>query len=136
MHKLTAFITLFFTTTVASPAFAQQAGGGDVMAQFFPLILIFALFWFLLIRPQQKKIKAHKAMVEAIRRGDKVVTSGGIVGTVSKVMEDELLIEVAKGTDITVVRSTISTVTSKSTPVNDDKKPSKAKAKTKKGKAA
>ena len=105
----------------------------EAFGQFIPLILIFALFWFLLIRPQQKKIKEHKAMVEAIRRGDKVVTSGGIIGTVSKVSEEELLIEVAKGTEITVVRSTISTVTAKGKPVNDDKKPA---TKGKKGKAA
>jgi preprotein translocase subunit YajC len=72
-----------------SPAFAQAAGAapsaGAAFAQFLPIILIFVIFYFLLIRPQQKKMKEHRAMVEALRRGDQVVTSGGIVGKVSKV---------------------------------------------------
>ena len=74
----------------ATPAFAQAAGGGAAGAfgSFIPLILIFAIMYFLLIRPQQKKMKEHQAMVEAVRRGDQVITQGGIVGKVSKVMED------------------------------------------------
>mgnify|MGYP001388970909 FL=1 len=77
------------------------------IAQFIPLILIFVIFYFFLIRPQQKKVKEHKQMVENLKRGDKVITSGGIVGTVERVMENEML-EVRISDDVTVeiVRTT------------------------------
>ena len=86
--------------------------------QFLPLILIYAIMYFLLIRPQQKKLKDHQAMVGALRRGDQVVTQGGIIGKVSKVFEDkgELEIEIAEGVKVRVVRSTIATVLSKTEP--------------------
>ncbi|GIT90904.1 preprotein translocase subunit YajC [Jannaschia pagri] len=102
----------------ATPAYAQSAG--DAMAgfgQFIPLILIFAIMYFLLIRPQQKKVKEHKAMVEALRRGDQVITQGGLIGKVSKVKEDgELEVEIAEGVKVRVVRSTIAQVVSKTEP--------------------
>ena len=72
-----------------SPAFAQSAGGAGAFGSFVPLILIFAIMYFLLIRPQQKKVKEHKAMVEAVRRGDQVVTQGGVIGKVTKVKDGE-----------------------------------------------
>ena len=77
------------------------------IAQFIPLILIFVIFYFFLIRPQQKKVKEHKQMVENLKKGDKVITSGGIVGTVERVMENEML-EVRISDDVTVeiVRNT------------------------------
>ena len=77
------------------------------IAQFIPLILIFVIFYFFLIRPQQKKVKEHKRMVENLKKGDKVITSGGIVGTVERVMENEML-EVRISDDVTVeiVRTT------------------------------
>jgi len=99
-----------------SPAYAQTAaggGGGDIFVQLMPLILIFVVFYFLLIRPQQKKIKNHKNMVEALRRGDKIVTAGGVLGTVTKVQDNELQVEIAEGVRIRVVRSTVSEVLSK-----------------------
>jgi len=101
-----------------SPAYAQAAGGGGSgIEAFLPLILIFVIFYFLLIRPQQKKMKEHKAMLESVRRGDKVVTGGGIVGTVSKVGEgDDLTVEIAEDVKITVRRSMLSAVESKSAP--------------------
>ena len=71
------------------------------IAQFIPLILIFVIFYFFLIRPQQKKVKEHKQMVENLKKGDKVITSGGIVGTVERVMENEML-EVRISDDVTV----------------------------------
>ena len=71
------------------------------IAQFIPLILIFVIFYFFLIRPQQKKVKEHKHMVENLKKGDKVITSGGIVGTVERVMENEIL-EVRISDDVTV----------------------------------
>lgn len=89
----------------------------DALAQFAPLILIFAIMYFLLIRPQQKKLKEHQAMVEALRRGDQVVTQGGMIGKVSKVKEDnEIEVEIADGVKVRVVRSTITQVLSKTEP--------------------
>ncbi|NCO87628.1 MAG: preprotein translocase subunit YajC [Rhodobacterales bacterium] len=82
-----------------------------------PLILIFAIMYFLLIRPQQKKLKEHQAMVAALRRGDQVVTQGGVIGKVTKVKDDgELEVEIASGVNVRVVRSTITTVLNKTEP--------------------
>ena len=104
----------------ATPAFAQTAGGGDAfsaISRFIPLILIFGIMYFLLIRPQQKKLKDHKSMVSALRRGDQVVTQGGIIGKVSKVKEDgEVEVEIAEGVKIRVVQSTIAQVLSRTEP--------------------
>jgi len=103
-----------------SPAFAQDvaaAPGGNVFAQFLPIILIFVIFYFLLIRPQQQKMKQHRAMVEALRRGDQVVTSGGIVGKVFKVNDDGMVeVEIAEGVRVRIVKSTISQVLNKTEP--------------------
>ena len=103
----------------ATPAFAQAAapGAGGAIAQFLPLILIFAIMYFLLIRPQQKKVKEHKAMVEALRRGDQVVTAGGIVGKVASVGADGMLeVEIAPNVKVKVMRGTITQVMSKTEP--------------------
>ena len=80
-----------------------------------PFILIFGIMYFLLIRPQQKKVKEHQAMVAALRRGDQVVTQGGIIGKVSKVKDDNE-IEIAAGVNVRIVRSTIAQVVSKTEP--------------------
>lgn len=85
--------------------------------QFIPLILIFGIMYFLLIRPQQKKVKEHQAMVAALRRGDQVVTQGGMIGKVVKVKDDgEIEVEIADGVKVRVVQSTIATVVSKTEP--------------------
>ena len=106
-----------------TPAFAQAAGApssGAAIAQFLPIVLIFVIFYFLLIRPQQKKMKDHRAMVEALRRGDQVVTSGGIVGKVSKVQDDgKVEIEIADGVKVKVVKHTITTVLNKTEPATN-----------------
>ena len=82
-----------------------------------PFILIFGIMYFLLIRPQQKKVKEHQAMVAALSRGDQVVTQGGIIGKVSKVKDDnEIEIEIAAGVNVRIVRSTIAQVVSKTEP--------------------
>ena len=101
-----------------TPAFAQTAGGGAALfTNIAPLILIFAIMYFLLIRPQQKKLKEHKAMVAALRKGDRVVTQGGIIGKVYKVKDDgEIEVEIAEGVRVLVVRSTVSQVVSKTEP--------------------
>jgi preprotein translocase subunit YajC len=106
-----------------SPAYAQAAAGApdgaDMLMQFAPLILIFIVFYFLLIRPQQKKAKEHKAMLSAVRRGDRVVTGGGIVGTVSKSTDDDLIVEIAENVRVKVLRGSITAVLSKGEPVAD-----------------
>ncbi len=103
-----------------STAWAQGdgAGGGDMLFGFMPIILIFGVFYFLLIRPQQKKMKAHKESVRAVRRGDRVTTGGGIVGLVTKVDEerDEVVVEIAEGMRVRVVRSTLMDVRGKTEP--------------------
>ncbi|MFN4088751.1 MAG: preprotein translocase subunit YajC [Alphaproteobacteria bacterium] len=101
-----------------SPAYAQAGGAGAFdIAAFLPLILIFAVFYFLLIRPQQKKVKQHRELVANLRRGDRVVTAGGIIGTVTKVVNDtELQVEIADGVRVRLVRSQVIEVLAKTAP--------------------
>ena len=81
---------------------------GQGIEQFIPLILIFFIFYFFLIRPQQKRVKDHKAMVESLKRGDEVITSGGIIGVVDRVMEDDRIeVVIAEGSKVQIIRSTI-----------------------------
>ncbi len=112
-----------------SPAYAQAAAdGASTLTSLLPLVLIFVVFYLLLIRPQQKKMKQHRTMVAALRRGDRVVTAGGVVGTVSKVVSDtELQVEIAEGVKVRVVRGTISEVLSKTEPGPDKGGKSEAK---------
>ena len=103
-----------------TPAYAQAAGGAasNPIMQFLPLILIFAIMYFLMIRPQQKKAKQHRAMVEALRRGDQVITQGGVIGKVSRVKEgeNEVEVEIAEGVKVRIVKSTIVQVLNKTEP--------------------
>lgn len=102
-----------------SPAYAQgaSAAGGFDIASMLPLVMIFAVFYFLLIRPQQKKAKQHRATLDAIRRGDRVVMGGGIMGTVTKVLnESEIMVEIAEGTRVRVQRGLVATVMIKGQP--------------------
>lgn len=99
---------MFFT-----PAYAQAAGGasgGSIMGALLPWLFILLIFYFLLIRPQQKRVKEHKSMVEAVKRNDTVVTQGGLIGKVSKVNDDEVIIEIAEGVKVKVVKSTLADV--------------------------
>jgi preprotein translocase subunit YajC len=92
----------------------------EAFAQFIPLILIFAIMYFLLIRPQQKKVKEHQSMVAALRRGDEIVTQGGLIGKITKVKDDnEVEVELAQGMKVRVVRPTIAQVRSKTEPADD-----------------
>ena len=87
---------------------------GSGFAQFIPLILIFVIFYFFLIRPQQKKVKEHKMMVSALKRGDEVVTSGGIVGKIEKVIgDDKVDIQISENVTVQVVQSTIQSLLNK-----------------------
>lgn len=108
-----------------SDAYAQAAGGSPGLmdgglVSLLPLVLIFIVFYFLLIRPQQKKVKEHRAMVAALRRGDRVVTSGGLIGTVTKVLNDnEVQLELAEGVRVRLVRNAVSEVLSKTAPADN-----------------
>ena len=91
-----------------------MSGSGSGFAQFIPLILIFVIFYFFLIRPQQKRAKDHKAMVAALQRGDEVVTSGGIVGKVERILgEDKLDLSISENVTVQVVQSTIQSILNK-----------------------
>ena len=102
---------------------ASAAAEPSIVASLMPLVLIFAVFYFLLIRPQQKKYKQHQAMVAAIQKNDKVITSGGIHGKVKKAAEGDsfVLVEIAKDMEVKVERSAIATVESVHKPANDNK---------------
>ncbi len=92
----------------------------EAFGQVVPLILILVIMYFFLIRPQQKKVKDHQAMVGALRRGDEVVTAGGLIGKITKVKDDtEVEVEVSPGVKIRVLRPTIAQVRSKTEPAND-----------------
>ena len=87
---------------------------GQGISQFIPLILIFVIFYFFLIRPQQKRVKDHKTMVEGLKRGDEVITSGGIIGTVERVMEDDRIeVLIGENVKVQVIRSTITSLLKK-----------------------
>ena len=106
-----------------SPAYAQVTS--DTMSSFVsmaPLLLIFVVFYFFVIRPQQQRQKQHKSMLGALRRGDRVVTAGGIVGTVAKVLNDsEVTVDIAENVRVRVIRSTISQVLAKTEPAAKEK---------------
>lgn len=107
-----------------TPAYAQAApaaGGGDLFITLVPFVLIFVIMYFLIIRPQQKRAKEHQDMVKNLRRGDNVITSGGIIGKVTKSVEGEPEIEVEIATDVRVkiIRSMVSEVRSKGEPVKE-----------------
>ncbi len=108
-----------------TPAYAQAAAGGDtssMLVQLAPLALIFVVFYFFLIRPQQQKAKQQRAMLDAVRRGDRVVTAGGLIGTIAKVVNnEEVLVDLADNVRVRVVRSTISQVLAKTEPAKDAK---------------
>src|SRR4051794_24170281 len=114
-----------------TPAYAQAAGAASgatgldpsgILVQVAPILLLVVIFWLLIFRPQQKRLKEQKAMLNAIRRGDTVVTTGGIVGKVTKAVDGEdLEVEIAQGVKIKLVRGMITDVRSKAEPVNDNK---------------
>ena len=107
-----------------TPAYAQAAAGGDansMLMSLLPFALIFVIMYFLILRPQQKKVRDHADLVKNIRRGDTVVTSGGLVGKVTKVVDDDQIeVEVAEGVRVRQMRSMVSDVRAKGEPVKDD----------------
>lgn len=112
----------------ATPAYAQAAtgaagGASGFFIQIVPLILLFVIFWFLIIRPQQQRVKAHRNMVEGVKRGDEVVTGGGLIGKVVKVTDADVEIELSPTVKVRAVKSTLSNVSPRGTsqPANDTK---------------
>ena len=114
---------MFFSTAYAAGSGAASAPAGDAfMMQMMLIGVLFLIFWMLVIRPNQKKMADHKSMVEAVRRGDKIVTAGGLIGTVTKVLQDdEVQVELAENVRVTVVQSTIQHVFVKGEPAKADK---------------
>jgi preprotein translocase subunit YajC len=92
---------------IISPAYAQSAGGDPGLVGFLPIILMFVLLYFLMIRPQMKRAKEQKAMIEALQKGDEVVTAGGIVGRITKISDQYVTVEVAPNTEIVLQRSAV-----------------------------
>jgi preprotein translocase subunit YajC len=105
-----------------TPAYAQSVGGdGGMLMSLLPFILIFVIMYFLILRPQQKRVKQHQEMVKNVRRGDTVVTSGGLLGKVTKVTDDEQIeVEVAEGVRVRQMRQMIAEVRAKGEPVKDE----------------
>ena len=107
-----------------SPAYAQQAPsllGGEGMSFLVPMVLVFVIMYFLILRPQQKRVKQHAEMVKNVRKGDSVVTSGGLVGKVTKVVDDDQIeIELAEGVRVRQMRQMVTDVRAKGEPVKDD----------------
>lgn len=115
---------MFISTAYAQAAAGAPGGGMESLMSLAPLVLIFVVFYFLLIRPQQKKLKEHKGMLDALRRGDRVVTGGGIIGTIVKVgtNEDDVTVEIAEGVRVRVLRGTITSVLAKTEPAKTEDK--------------
>ncbi|MCC2111610.1 MAG: preprotein translocase subunit YajC [Hyphomicrobiales bacterium] len=107
-----------------TPAFAQAApgagGGGDLLLTLMPFIAIFAIMYFLIIRPQRQKMKAHDEMVKALRRGDTIVTSGGLIGKIARVVDDnEIQVDLAESVRVRLLRTSILEVRTKGEPAKD-----------------
>jgi preprotein translocase subunit YajC len=101
-------------------AAAAPSAGASFFIQTIPLVLVFVIFWFLLIRPQQKRMKEHQTQIAAVKKGDRVVTGGGLIGRVTKVMDSEVEVELAQGVRVTAVKSTLTQVLDPSAkPAND-----------------
>lgn len=107
-----------------TPAYAQAAGAGggtDMLMSLLPFVLIFVIMYFLILRPQQKKVKAHQELVKNIRRGDTVITSGGLIGKVARVVDDtEIELQLADGVKVRQLRGLITDVRAKGEPAKDE----------------
>ena len=110
---------MFISEAFAQSATGTAAGPAGMLIQFAPIIVIFVIMYFLILRPQQQKARVHREMVTNLRRGDTVVTGGGLIGKVAKVDDAEVQVELAEGVRVKVVRSTIAEVRAKGEPVKD-----------------
>jgi len=108
------------SATPVLAAAASSGGAGSFIIQLVPLILIFVIFWFLLIRPQQKRMKEHREMITAVKKGDRVVTGGGLLGKVTKVNDEEIEIDLGGGQKVTALKGTLSDVRNPHAPAAND----------------
>ena len=107
---------LLLTAVQAGPA---PNGAAAMVLSLAPWLAVFAIFWFIVLRPQQRRVAEHKAQIAAVQKGDDVITGGGIRGRVTRVMDDEAEVEIANGVRVRVVKSTLTAVLGKSAPAND-----------------
>ena len=109
------------SSTLLLAAAAAPSGGTSFFIQTIPLVLVFVIFWFLMIRPQQRRMKEHQAQILAVKKGDRVVTGGGLIGKITRVGDHEVEVELAQGIRVQVVKSTLSQVGEAATakPAND-----------------
>lgn len=120
--KITTIKNILAVSLVSTGCLHAAAPAAFDYMQILPIILIFAVFYFLIMRPQQKKAKEHQALLQNVHRGDHVVTSSGIIGTIDKIVSDqEVLLEVAEGVKIRIIKSTIASVSSKPQPMHTPK---------------
>ena len=118
----TSLLEMFISTAHAQTG--APGGAGDFLIGILPFVAVFAIIYFLILRPQQKKLREHRAMVEAVRRGDVVVTGGGLIGKVYRVVDGhECIVELAEGARVRVLKNTLSDVRSKTEPVSEEAKP-------------
>jgi preprotein translocase subunit YajC len=112
---------MLITPAYAQLGFGGGAGGNNMIVQFLPLILIVVIMYFLILRPQQRKVKLHQEMIKALRRGDTVVTNGGLVGKVTKVVDDDQIeVEISDGVRVRQMRAMVTDVRAKGEPVKED----------------
>jgi len=112
---------MFITPAFAQGLFGGGANGSSMVVQFMPLILIIVIMYFLILRPQQRKVKQHQEMIKALRRGDTVVTNGGLVGKVTKVVDDDQIeVEISDGVRVRQMRSMVTDVRAKGEPVKEE----------------
>ena len=109
----------FATDSIHLLAAAGGGGMGYILMQIAPFLLIFVVFYFLLIRPQQQRMKKHREMVASLRKGDEVITQGGLIGKVTRVADSEATIELAEGVRVKVIKATIAEVRTRTEPAND-----------------
>jgi preprotein translocase subunit YajC len=108
----------FFVSSAFAQDASSSAGGSSMYMNFIPLVLIFVVFYFLIIRPQQKKVDQHSSMLKALRKGDRIVTGGGIVGIISKLEGDDyLIVDIADNVRVKVLRSSVGTLLAKTDPL-------------------
>jgi preprotein translocase subunit YajC len=112
---------MLITPAYAQFGFGGGAGGNNMVVQFLPLILIIVIMYFLILRPQQRKVKLHQEMIKALRRGDTVVTNGGLVGKVTKVVDDDQIeVEISDGVRVRQMRAMVTEVRAKGEPVKEE----------------
>jgi preprotein translocase subunit YajC len=106
---------------LTTPAYAQIGGSSDLLVSLLPFLLIFVIMYFLILRPQQQRVKQHREMVGALRRGDTIVTSGGLVGKITKVIDDnEVELQLADGVRVRQMRQMVAEVRAKGEPIKDE----------------